>query len=52
MEKEARDVIKAWESLSEGSYGIKTIQRWILYDMKPAIDNLRIALGLPTEGEQ
>jgi hypothetical protein len=41
---DAKDVVKAWEILSEGQYDVETIQNWLIDDMKPAIDKLRARL--------
>ena len=37
-------VIYAWEALSEGNYSADVIQRWLVNDMKPAIDEARFTL--------
>jgi len=40
--KDAKEVIKAWESLKGGRhYRPTTIQNWLVNDMKPVIDKLR-----------
>ncbi len=41
MKKEVKKLIEAWESLEEGNHSPKVIAKWLLKDMKPAIDNLR-----------
>ena len=43
--KEARELIKAWESLDEGHYTPRKIQKWLVDVMKPSIDHLREALA-------
>jgi hypothetical protein len=42
LRKEVKKLIEAWESL-EGNknYSPKDIERWLIKDMKPAIDSLR-----------
>lgn len=40
--KEAKEVIDAWESLEGGNnYSPATINDWLSYKMKPAMDKLR-----------
>lgn len=42
MEKQAKRVIKAWESLKgDKNYTPKEIEKWLINEMKPAIDGLR-----------
>lgn len=42
MEKQAKKVIKAWESLKgDEKYTPKEIENWLVNEMKPAIDRLR-----------
>ena len=39
---DAKAVVDAWESLEGGRrYSAKDIERWLINDMKPAIDMLR-----------
>lgn len=39
---DAKVVVDAWESLEGGRrYSAKDIERWLINDMKPAIDMLR-----------
>lgn len=43
--KEAQDVIKAWESLpGNKNYTPKEIQKWLVENMSPAINALRVKL--------
>jgi hypothetical protein len=42
-------VIAAWMQLEEGPRSIRDVQRWLTERMKPAIDDARVLLGLPTE---
>lgn len=44
-------IIKSWEKLGEGSYSVKTIQYWLLNDMKPSIDLIREHLKNDLENE-
>lgn len=44
LKQSAENLIKAWESLSGGNHSPRIIGRWLLDDMKPAIDELREAL--------
>lgn len=45
MEKQAKKVIKAWESLKGNkNYTPKEIEKWLIDEMKPSIDNLRKVL--------
>lgn len=40
-----REIVEAWESLEgDKNYGIKVVEKWLIDDMKPAIDNIRLAL--------
>jgi hypothetical protein len=40
--EDAREIIKAWESLEGGiNYKPKEIQNWLINDMKPVIDKFR-----------
>ncbi len=40
--KDAKEVVKAWESLKGGRhYHPTTIQNWLINDMKPVIEKLR-----------
>ena len=42
MKKEVKNLIKAWESLEgDKNYTPKEIQKWLIEEMKPAIDKLR-----------
>lgn len=38
-------IIKAWENTKAGNTTVKEIQRWLIEDMKPAIDAGRAALA-------
>lgn len=38
-------IIKAWENTKSGTTTVKEIQRWLIEDMKPAIDAGRAALA-------
>lgn len=43
----ARDMVTAWESLPGNTHhSVSRAQRWIVEDMKPAVDKLRAALNL------
>ena len=39
--KDAKKLVKAWESLDEGEHDAETIGDWLLEDMKPVIDSFR-----------
>jgi hypothetical protein len=39
--KDAKEIVKAWESLPEGDYDSETISDWLIDDMKPIIDKFR-----------
>lgn len=42
MKKEVKKLIEAWESLEgDKHHSSKDIERWLIKDMKPAIDALR-----------
>ncbi len=50
LEKTAKEIIKAWESLEgDKRYSPHQIQKWLIEDMKPAIDKLRKELKLNHE---
>lgn len=36
-----KNIVKAWESTKSGNTSVKEIQRWLVEDMKPAIDLAR-----------
>ena len=38
---DAKEMVKAWESLPEGAYDSYTISDWLMDDMKPVIDKFR-----------
>jgi len=40
-----RGLVSAWEVLGGGNYGPSRIQRWLIDDMKPAIDDARAMLA-------
>ncbi len=42
---DAKDVVKAWSALPKGYYDNRTIQNWLVNDMKPAIDKLGAKLN-------
>jgi len=44
-------VISAWEATKPGDTTKTEIQRWLVEDMKPAIDVARLALAEPNEDE-
>ena len=45
--KEAREVIKAWDSLEGGQHhSIKVIENWLTSDMAPTIKKLREKLNM------
>ncbi len=42
MKSEVKKLIKAWESLKgDENYTPKEIEKWLVNEMKPAIDKLR-----------
>jgi len=41
LNKTVRKLIRAWESLPEGTYSPRQIQDWLVRKMKPAIDAAR-----------
>lgn len=44
-EREALEqVVKAWEATKPGNTSVREIQRWLIEDMKPAIDDARKVL--------
>lgn len=43
--KQLKDIVKAWESLSEGNHSVNVVQNWLVDKMKPAIDNARETLN-------
>lgn len=42
QKEERQKVIDAWESLPEGNWNLGVIQEWLVEDMKPVIDGLRL----------
>jgi hypothetical protein len=44
-----RNIVKAWEATKPGETTRSEIQRWLIEDMKPAIDEARAALQQPVE---
>jgi hypothetical protein len=50
VRKAAKNLVKAWESLPGNvHYKPGQVQKWLMEDMKPAIDELREALKKPTK---
>ncbi|MER9665493.1 hypothetical protein [Mesorhizobium sp. M0203] len=41
-----RNVVTAWEATKSGKTSVREIQRWLVEDMKPAIDAARRSLAL------
>ena len=41
IEKSAKELIEAWESLPEGHHKPQVIQRWLVDEMGPAVAQLR-----------
>jgi len=39
--EDAKEMVEAWESLSEGYYDSETLEDWLVDDMKPVIDKFR-----------
>lgn len=39
--EDAKELVKAWESLPAGDYDSDTMAEWLLEDMKPVIDSFR-----------
>lgn len=44
-----RCVVDAWEATKSGETSVSEIQRWLVDDMKPAIDRARSALSQPAQ---
>lgn len=44
-------VVDAWESLKGGEYNTDIIEKWLVEDMKPILDDIRNHLGrkIPTD---
>ena len=41
--KVVEEVINAWEALEGGKeYNVKIVEKWLMNDMKPMIDKLRV----------
>lgn len=38
-------MVEGWERLSEGHHSGRVIQRWLVDDMKPAIDAVRLVIN-------
>jgi len=47
-----RNVIMAWEATKPGNTTTREIQRWLVEDMKPAVDAARAALSLAAKRGQ
>lgn len=45
-------VVSAWETLSGGHHSVRAVQKWLVEQMKPAIDNARLALSAPPAPDQ
>ncbi len=46
MEKLINEIIDAWESLKgDEKYSPRTIERWLIEDMKPVMDKARKKVG-------
>lgn len=45
-------IIKAWENTKAGNTTVKEINRWLIEDMKPAIDAGRAVLAQDKEASQ
>lgn len=43
--EDAKEMVKAWESLPEGNYDSDTISEWLMDDMKPVIDKFRAKIN-------
>ncbi len=43
--EDAKEMVKAWESLPEGDYNSETISDWLMDDMKPVIDKFRAKIN-------
>ena len=42
---DAKEMVKAWESLQEGDYDSDIISDWLMDDMKPVIDKFRAKIN-------
>lgn len=40
----SNNLLDAWNVLKSGNYSPKTIEKWLIEEMKPAVDKLRLAL--------
>ena len=40
------NIIEAWDKLAGGHHSVRTVQTWLINDMKPAVDECRAALAI------